>query len=320
MNWLLEYFDNRKKVIQDGYRLRSFIDRAPELKSLGSHYAAAIESEQSRAPAPEPIFAPEIPSTLKEFLSTPPENLTLQILERGAHLSLHLAEESGVWFTPDYPELVRRMFAKKPNVLRNIHGSFISDLMAAEYVLYQPEPKGDQSIRHTWLFSVKHFEPRILFLNSLAVCNLRLPVFSEWRIKEIRDSVLLQTVKKYPEQASMLCKSWIGRQALVEQMIVDGFFPKDMDGNPHSSVKIKRKMPLKDALTSYMKCLDSEIYERTCLAGLIKRNSIEIVIEASDTPMLKRVLARLYAPETLLPFVSNDHFVKGRIIEDALGL
>jgi hypothetical protein len=229
MNAILEYFENRKKVIRAAERMEKFFHHAPALRSMGDCYAAAIadEAESAEAPVITDDNQPEkLPQTLQMFLWKPRDKLTKKCLQEGAQLSRKLCSDLGVSFTSDYPELVRRLFEHDPNCLRHIHGAYISDLMAAEYLLYR-KPFEDGRLRSCdWLFSVRGFEPRPLFLNALIVSGLNLPVFSGRRIADVRDSVLKEAVKRFPHRARELCGREINRPYLLEQLIIEGFFSK----------------------------------------------------------------------------------------------
>lgn len=323
MNVILEYFENRKKVLKAAERMERFFAAAPELRSMGDCYAHAIAYESSKVKAPvvsDDNLSENAPQNLQMFLSRPPGQLTEDWLIAGAELTRKLCRELGASFTSDYPELVRRLFERDPNCLRKIHGAYISDLMAAEYLLYH-EPFKDGKLRNCdWLFSVRGFEPKPLFLNALILNGLNLPVFSERRMAEVRDSILVETVKKFPYKARLLCEPVINRPHLLEQLIVDGFFPKELDDQPFTPVVIKRTMGLASAMTSLLKCRNDEMYETICLKGLIKRHSIGYVVKAANNERLKRVLLLLYTKDELMPLVKQDRFLKGLILEDELGL
>lgn len=323
MNGILEYFENRKKVLKAAQRMERFFAAAPELRSMGDCYADAIAYESSKAEAPtfpDGKQSEKAPKNLHMFLSLSPGQLNEEWLIAGAALTLNLSRELGVSFTSDYPELVRRLFERDPNCLRQIHGAYISDLMAAEYLLYR-EPFKDGKLRNCdWLFSVRGFEPKPLFLNALIINGFNLPVFSERRMVEVRDSILMETVKKFPHKARELCDRVINRPHLLEQLIVDGFFPKELDDQPFTPVVIKRTMGLASAMTSLLKCSKEEVYETICLTGLIKRHSIGYVVKAAYDDRLKRVLPILYTKDERMPFIKVDRFLKGLVLEDELGL
>jgi hypothetical protein len=323
MNWILEYYENRKKVLKAAQRMERFFTAAPELRSMGDCYAQAIAYEASKAKAPVPTddnLPEQGPQNLQMFLSLPPSQLTEDWLIAGANLTRNLCKDLGVSFTSDYPDLVHRLFERDPNCLRQIHGAYISDLMAAEYLLYR-DPFKDGKLRSCdWLFSVRGFEPKPLFLNALMISGLNLPPFSGRRMVDVRDSVLKDTVKKFPHKASELCGSAINRPYLLEQLIVEGFFPKELDDQPFTPVVIKRTMPLAEAMASLLKCKNEEVYERVCLTGLIKRHTIGYVVKAAYNDRLKRVLPTLYTKEELMPFMKEDRFLRGLVLEDELGL
>lgn len=323
MNVIVEYFENRKKVLMAAQRMERFFAAAPELRTMGDCYADAIAYEASKVKAPvvpDDKQAETAPQNLQMFLSRSPGELTEDWLIAGAELTRNLCRELGVSFTSDYPELARQLFERDPNCLRQIHGAYISDLMAAEYLLYR-EPFKDGKLRNCdWLFSVRGFEPKPLFLNALIVNGLNLPVFSERRMAEVRDNILIETVKKFPHKARLLCERVINRPHLLEQLIVDGFFPKELDDQPFTPVVIKRTMRLADAMASLLKCRKDEVYETICLTGLIKRHTIGYVVKAAYDDRLKRVLPILYSKDELMPFMKEDRFLKALVLEDELGL
>lgn len=321
MNVILEYFENRKKVLKAAERMEKLFEHAPALRSMGDCYAAAIASESKMVAVQNSERTVTVPQTLDQFLrQTPSENHTQQVLARACELTRPLCIEHGVAFTNDYPELVRRLFAAHPESLRNVHGAYISDLMAAEYLLYRPLVKTGYRQSGDWLLAAPGFSPGALYLNAMISCGLSLPIFSEHRSAQIRDSVLIDSVKKFPHTAFELCSKPLNRPHLLAKMIADGFYPPVIDDHPDNAVVIRRSMPLQDAMISLLKCERDDVYETAVLTGIIKRHSIGYVVKKADTERLKRVLPILYTAPELLPFVKEDQYIKGLLLEDGLGL
>jgi hypothetical protein len=192
--------------------------------------------------------------------------------------------------------------------------------MAAEYLLYRPIHRDGYRKSGDWLFAVPGFSPRPLYLNAMISCGLSLPVFSGHRADQIRDSVLIESVKKFPHTAIELCSKPLNRPHLLVKMIADGFYPPAIDDNPDNAVVIRRSMPLADAMISLLKCNREDVYEATVLTGVIKRHSIGYVVMNADSERLKRVLLKLYTAEELMPLVKEDRFIKGLLLEESLGL
>jgi hypothetical protein len=324
MNWILEYFENKTKVTQAAERMDRFFSAIPELRPMGDCYAAAIASESAMSVVAGETDPRKIPKNLDTFLGFSSRlDHTSGVLSKAAELMRPLCVEYGVKFTPDYPELVRRLCAVDPACLRLVHGAYISDLMATEYLLHTNRREaGKVSIRDSchWLFSRNGFELKPLLINAWIVMGFDIPIFAEKKIDQLRDGVLIKMVERCPGKAKSLCGLVIDRPAVLEQMVTNGFFPKDLDDMPFTAVVINRQLSLRDALSSLLKCSDSDVYEAACLRGLIKRNTITEVIKAADCHRLKRVLAGLYTKQELLPWVTHDHIVKGLLLEDELGL
>jgi hypothetical protein len=320
VNWIFEYFKNRKKVILAAQRMEKFFATAPELRCLGDCYAAAIASESAMAAVPDAKRTVKMPQDLDLFIRlTSAENHTAEVLAKACELTRPICVKHKVAYTADYPELVRRIFAKNPELLRNVHGAYISDLMAAEYLLYRPLDHDGRRRSCDWLFAAVGFRPKPLFLNAMIASGLGFSVFSEHRADQIRDAVLIELVKKHPDWASMLCYRPFKRLHLLENMIANGFFPPVVEDSLGAGV-IRRSMPLADAMVSLLKCEKEDVYETILLMGLIKRHSIGYVVKNADSERLKLALLKLYTAEELLPLVKEDRFIKGLLLEEAIGL
>lgn len=331
MNRLLEFFERHIAARRAGApqrpmsaleeRRRSrFFKKAPELLSLENEYKLAVDYEKQSRVSPAGSWDYGIAPTLQQFKNLPAEALTPEALKLGASLTREVAQRIGVRYTSDYPKLVQRMYASDKCSIEHINGHFISDLMAAEYVLSEPLTEDNEPKPVGWLFGLKSFTPGALFMHAVILLEHSVPPFSGWRLESLKDEVMKAIIQAQPSRAPHLCRPWLNRESLLETMISGGFFPPGINGNTTLSVRIHNKMPLQELLTSHMKCLSQEHYEMTCLRGLIKRHPIEAAVAAAQTPQLKRTLVDLYPRDVLLPHVKMDNLIKGMMIEDELGL
>lgn len=319
MNRILELFFQRAKPSDAERRRQNFFDKAPSLQGLHQEFEDAIESERDVKVSDYTDYT-YLPDSLAQFNLISPADLTPDVLKCGARLTRDVAKRMGVRYTSNYADLVKRLHAANPNAIEHIHSAFISDLMAAEYVMSKPLTEDGEAKSVGWIFGLKNFTPGPLFLHTLVLLEHSVPPFSGWRLESLKDEVLRAIFQGEPSRSSQLCPPWLARQNLLESMISEGFFPKGVNGNTQLSVRIDSDMSIRELLTSHMKCHSGEFYEITCLRGLIKRHPIEAVVAAAQTPQLKRTLVDLYPNDVLLPHVKKDHLIKGLMIEEDLGL
>lgn len=319
MNRLLEIFTQRSRPSGVEVRRQNFFAKAPSLVALHQAFDDAIQSERNVKFSDYTEYT-YLPVSLEQFKLISPADLTLDVLKCGARLTRDVAKRMGVRYTSNYADLVKRLHAANPNAIEHIHSAFISDLMAAEYVLSKPLTEDGEPKPVGWLFGFKNFTPGPLFMHTLILLEHSVPPFSGWRLESLKDEVLKAIFEARPSRASQLCRPWLARETLLETMISEGFFPRGVNGNTQLSVRIHSDMPLGELLTSHLKCLSGEHYEITCLRGLIKRHPIEDVVAAAQNPQQKRTLVDLYPRDVLLPYVKKDYLIKGVIIEEDLGL
>lgn len=318
MSRILELFAKRPQPSEDELRRQSFFAKAPSLKGLAKAYDDALEAERDVKVSDYTEYT-YIPDSLDQFKLISPVDLTPEVLRCGARHTRHIAKLFGVRYSGNYAELVKRLHAATPLAIEHIHGAFISDLMAAEYVLNEPI-NPTQKIKSQWIFDTKHFSPGPLFIHSVLLRDPFSAPGGDWRKTGVIDQILKDIILASPGQASHLCPPWLERQELLEQMICEGFNPPGMNDNRALAVRISTDMSLKDQLISLSKCKSEEHFEIACVKGLIKRNSIEEVVSAADTWSLKGALLSLYSRDELMPHIRNDQVAKGRMIEDDLGL
>lgn len=314
-----EPFDDEHLVNQ---RRQAFFLTAPELISIRDAYQAAIVWEKAPKTAPvgsggDPCV---LPSSLDDFLKLKGSDLTEEVLKTGARLSRSWAKQVGARLTDDYAELVRRMHHKDKSSIELIHPSFISDLMAAEYLMDMSRRSLQGSRGKGWLFHQADFVKGPLFMHTAILLNQDVPFASEWRLKTLEDSVLKAIVEARKHRAKQLCPPWLRRQDLLERMITEGFWPSDLNGNKQLGVRISSDMSLRDQMISFMKTRENEQYEATCLKGIIKRNPTATVVAQADTEALRMSLLRLYTRSELMPHVKEDLRLKGMIVSEELGL
>lgn len=259
------------------------------------------------------------PDSLLQFRMMQPEDLTPDVLKAGAIFSKSIARRLGVSYTSDYAQLVKRLHASSPQAIEHIHGSFISDLMATEYVLSLPHAT-DLKGKIKDIFDTKHFVPGPLFAYTALLLAPQAIPQGALRDTCLDDAVLRSIVLKRPEVGRFLCPPVLQHHQLLEQMIAEGFNPPGLSGNTMLSIRISHEMSLKDKLISLSKCKDDEHFELACARGFIKRSPLEDVVAKANTKILKEILIRLYTREELLPHIKHDHVIKGRLLEDELGL
>jgi hypothetical protein len=103
-------------------------------------------------------------------------------------------------------------------------------------------------------------------------------------------------------------------------MITSGLCPSTMNLDPFQPVEIRSETPLSDCLAGYQHLKDYDIVERACLSGLIKRHSLEVVIQAARTPDQRRSLLDIYPTDVFKETPKGGNFLKGILLEDAMGL
>lgn len=318
MKRIRELFHMRSRSSAAELRRSAFFTSLPNLAGLHVAYDKAIESERN-VKVPNRTSGTYDPDSLEDFRKIDPADLTPSVLEAGAIYTKRIAKEMGARYTRNYAELVRRLHASNPRAVEHIHGAFISDLMAAEYVLGEQFGDGRKA-QVLKILATKYFVPGPLF--ALTVL-LRAPEASpdgEWWKACLNDEGLKAMVLHRPARARLLCPPSLQRQQLLEEMIVDGFNPPGLAGNPMLSIRISEDMSLKDKMISLSKCKDAEHFELACARGFVKRYSIADVVSAADTWTLKGLLTSLYTRDELIPHIRNDHVAKGRLLEDELGL
>ena len=318
MNRILELFTERSRQKGSDLRRQRFFATAPSLKGLGHAYDEAVHAERNVKISDYTEYT-YIPDSLEQFKLISPADLTPDVLKCGARFTRDIARKLGVRYSSNYGELVTRLHAANPSAIEHFHGAFISDLMAAEYVLTEPlRPR--QKVESQWIFDTKHFVPGPLFIHAVLLRDPFASPVGDWRKACVLDEVLESIVLTYPCKASQLCPPWLERHELLERMISEGFNPPGLDNNHTLSVRISTDMPLRDQLISLSKCEEGEYFEIACARGLIKRNAIEDVVAAADTWSLKGALLSLYSRDELMPHIRHDKMVKGRMIEEDLGL
>ncbi|MBI6882411.1 hypothetical protein [Pseudomonas putida] len=319
--WLKRKADPIDCNEMDLQRRQAFFLAAPELTSLEGAYRVAVAWEKAlKTVGVDSKPVTELPSTIDGFLRLRASDLTPEILKDGARFTKSWAKQIGARFTYDYAELVKRIHAKDKSSIEHIHPAFISDLMAAEYLLAMSKSSVQGSRQKGWLFQEADFVKGDLFMHTTILLDQDVPLASEWRLKSLKDSVLQAIVEARKGRAKQLCPPWLRRQDLLERMITDGFWPSGVNGNTTLSVRISDDMDIRDQMISFMKTRETEHYEATCLKGLIKRTPTEIVVACADTAALKKSLLRLYSREELLPYVKSDLHIKGMIVTEELGL
>lgn len=301
-------------------RLRIFFERAPELKPLIADCMRSVEAESNMLPKQGNTQAMDLPRTLDEFLATPPDALTSEVLECGVELSRRLCHNYGVFYSGNYAEMVSRLYEKDRGSLVRVHGAFISDLMAAEYVLFQPALDTWDKATVLNLLSVPHFQKGPLIHHAWVLVGAGIHARSPLYKAELSESVLMNIYNSRPTKAIALCPPWMNQAHVLERMVTDGLCPSTINLDPFQPVEIRSETPLGDCLAGYQRLKDYDIVELTCLAGLIKRHSIDVVIEAARTPDQRRTLLEIYPHDVLLQSARGGNFIKGILLEDAMGL
>lgn len=320
MSRVLQLFAQRIRPSGVERRRQNFFAKAPSLDALQQAFDDAIESERNVKVSDYTGYTC-FPDSLAEFKLISPADLTPEVLKLGARLTRDIAKRIGVRYSSNYADLVMRLHAKNPRAIKHFHGSFISDLMAAELVLSDLRtPDIRKKLDYQWIFDTKHFIPGPLFVHSVLLCAPFSSPNGEWRKTLVVDKVLESIVISHPGSASQLCPPWLDKQELLERMITDGFNPLCLDDNMGMNVGVSWKMTLNELLISLSKCKGCDYLEIAYAKGLIKRNSIEDVISAARTGAQKGALLSLYSRGELMPFAGSDHVLKGRMIEDELGL
>lgn len=303
-------------------RREAFLQAAPELSTLSDEYEASVRFENASKLSPGTLSSNEKspPLTLEDFMRIPPENLTAEILKHGADLTRDHSSLAGVKFTRDYRSLVKRMTQKDAKFISYVHGAFISDLMAAEYLVGQRDEFDPVSRKNAWLMKHPHFTPGPIVIHAMLMRRIRLHDLTDEHWGMLNDDVLRQIYLHRPNRARELAGELIDRPKILEDMIQSGYYPRNLDGNSMLAVRIDKSMTTHDLLTSLMKCHDDEPFELACLGGLLKRRPIAEVIAAADTLPLKKTLIKLYEKDELLVEARNDRHIKGMILEDDLGM
>lgn len=301
-------------------RLGIFFERAPELKPLIADCMRSVEAEANMLPRQGGTQAIDLPRTLDDFRAIPPDALTLDVLECGAELSRRLCYNYGVFSGGQYGEMVSQLYAKDRGSVVSVHGAFISDLMAAEYVLFQPDRDAYDKATAYKLLSLPHFQKGPLFYHAWVLVGAGIHAH-DWLYKaHLNESVLLDIYRTRPIQAKALCPPWMNQANVLERLITEGLCPSKIDLEPFQPVAIQAETPLGDCLAGYQLLKDYDLVERTCLAGLIKRNPIDAVIKAATTSEKQRTLREIYPLDVLINRAGKNNFLKGLLLEDAMGL
>ncbi len=201
----------------------------------------------------------------------------------------------------DYYELSSIMLATSPSpdlVARRIHPEFY-DKKLLKLAL---DAKLDFSTINLKKINVDSEFANELVKNSILSVKL-LP-----DISVVTDESLLQGLKKN-QRANMVLVG-IGRKHLLKQAVAQGMWTPGADRPENLSDAIKQRMKLKTGLLGVSAYLDT----------FITSFPIQDVASLMKTHARKKVLLKLYSGDELLETFPEDHFIKGIVLEDQLGL
>jgi hypothetical protein len=306
--------------MQVAERMRNFFDRAPELKTLESDFLLSIEAESLMRPVEGQTAPASLPHTLKAFLAMPADQLTEDVLREGARLSWPMCNRS---FTPeitDYAEIVSRLYERDRNYLSQIHSAFISDLMAAEFILYGPERDAWGKALAMTVAELPQLKMGPLFAHAWVLVGAGIHAFGPLYRVQLNESILADFYKENVSKAKVLCPPWMNKAHILEKIVQEGLCPSKIGLDHCLGFPIDNKTSLSDCLTGHQKLSDHELLERTAIIGLIKRHPLKAIMDAAKSKTQKRALAALFPANALLKRCGNDHVIKGMILEDSLGL
>lgn len=301
-------------------RMQVFFERAPVLRPLQGDFIQSIEAESRMSSVQGQSTSVSLPGSLKEFLAMPADLLTEDVLSEGARLSWPMCERCFIPQVTDYAEIVSRLYEKNRNYLTLIHGAFISDLMAAEYVLYGPDRDAwDKGIALTL---VKHpqFKMGPLFTHAWVLVGTGIEALGPLFKAQLNESILVAFYKENPAQAGALCPPWMNQTHILEHIVQEGVCPSSLNLDPFLGFPIDNNTSLSDCLAGYQRLSNYDVKERTALSGLIKRYPLDEVINAAKTITQKKTLTALFPSNVLLKLSGRDHVIKGLILEESLGL
>jgi hypothetical protein len=256
------------------------------------------------------------------FLAQPPSTFTQDMLEGACHQTRHLCRAHNVEFTLDYQELVYRLIGKSINALEELHGAFITDAMAAKYILSQPMNSSSKKLKWSPMVKKPFFRQGSLFLNSLVLRQLSIVGGLGTSGRDlIRDDILKAVLLKGDSDPSLLTYNYFDRTHVIVDMVRNGWSPSTKEGMPdETSTQTSEKLSLESLLYSFSKLRPGDEYIKAVQEGLIRRYPIQTVVLQANTPSKKDSLVLLYSKQELMPFIKHDQYTKGLLLDQAMGL
>jgi hypothetical protein len=257
------------------------------------------------------------------FLAQPPSALTKDVLENGCHQTRHLCRLHKVEFTLDYQELVYRLVDKSILSLPELHGAYVTDAMAAKFILSQPMDTLKSKLNWSVMLKKPFFRPGPLFFNALVLRKLNVVSGLGVSGRElIRDDVLKAVLLKNGDcSPSLITHNYFDRSHVIVDLVRNGWSPPKQEGLPdESSTQTNPELSVSTILYSFSKLQLGDEYIKAVQEGLIRRHPIQDVVLQANTPSKKDSLILLYSKEELMPYIKHDHYTKGLLLDQALGL
>lgn len=300
--------------------IEQLLELEPSLSCLMSSYHEELMPENGHF---SDLWKDHKEGSQQWFLAQPPSAFTQELLENGCHQTRHLCRVHNVEFTLDYQELVYRLVDENILSLEELHGAFVTDAMAAKFILSQPVGSTKSKLNWTTMVKKPFFRPGPLFFNALVLRQLSVVggLGSQGR-KLIRDDVLKAVLMKNGDSPpSVITHNYFDHSHVIVDLVREGWSPPKNKGLPdETSIQTNEELSLSSLLYSFAKLKLGDEYVKAVQEGLIRRYPIQEVVSQANSPSKKDSLVLIYSKEELMPFIKHDHYTKGLLLDQALGL